>query len=170
MKNRYFTYTLILLVTCGILIKSDSQIQTEPPKLKVGVHVTCDGNLVHQSQVEGIIKRELRSFEDVQIVAGNMQNPLWDFLIYVHILEIRVLHNDLIGYATSVNFYVKVPIKDFIPDEKAFYRRNPAVLLPINYIGYYDRSNLEKLGEFVVAEFDKKWLQRARDRRIQNSR
>ena len=56
MKNRFFKGTLILLVllTCGILIKADSQIQT-PPKFKVAVYVQCD-NQVHQTQVEGAIK------------------------------------------------------------------------------------------------------------------
>ena len=173
MKNKYITGTLILLFLfiCGILIKADSQIQSEPFKFKVGVKVSCEQNLVHQSLIERIIKRELRSFGDVQIVAGDTNNPLWDWLIKVHLIESRGSHsNNLMGYATSIDFYVKIPIKDFVPDQQAFYRRNPAVLLPYSYIGTYGLGDLEKLGETAATEFDKMWRQRVKDHLIRNSK
>ena len=85
MNNRFFIGTLILLVllSCGILFKADSQIQTSPTKFKVAVRVMCLENTVHQAEVEGAIKRELRTFEDVQIVGNSIKNPLWNYL-YCH--------------------------------------------------------------------------------------
>ena len=109
LKNRYFTATLILLALLagGILIKADSQIQQIPPKFRVAVSVECEANLSHQLQIEGAIKRELRSFGDVQIVGNDLSNGLWEYLISVNLLGIKDGYGNINHYAASYSFYKK---------------------------------------------------------------
>ena len=85
MNNRFFIGTLILLILLryGILFKSDSQAQLTPTKFKVAVRVQGSDNIAHLLEVEGAIKRELRTFEDVQIVENSIKDALWDYLIYI---------------------------------------------------------------------------------------
>lgn len=171
MKNRYFTGTLILLVllSCGILIKADSQIPQAWPKFKVGVHITCD-NQAHQSQVEGAIKRELRSFGDVQIVGNNLRYGLWDYMISTHLFGIKDLYGNINAYATSTKFYEKVPIKHIAPPWQEHHREFPAVYVPVSYTGTFGINTLEDLGKTTAANFDKKYLQPMRDIRIRYSK
>ena len=176
LKNRYFTVMLILLValTCGILIKADSQIQPAPPKFKVAVSVTCEENLSHQSQLEGAIKRELRSFGDVQIVGDDILNGLWDYFIRVRLVGIEDSYGNTNRYATSTSFYKKVPIDHFVPNLQAYYRkfprRFPEVEFPTNYTGVLGIDKLENRGVSIAANFDKNYLQPVRDFRIRFSR
>ena len=172
MKNRYFTSTLILLVllTCGILIKANSQIQPTPPKFKVAVSVQCEENSVHQSQVEGVIKRELRSFGDVEIVGGDLSNALWEYMIRVHLFGIDGTDGQIHHYATSIKFYKKVPIEHFNPDWQAHYREFPAVLIPSSATGTFGINKLEHLGIITAVDFDKEYLQPVRDVRSRYSR
>ena len=171
MKNKYFTVTLILLVLliCGILIKADSQIQPVPPKFRVAVNVECD-NPAHQSQVEGTIKRELRSFGDVEIVGNHRRNGLWEYMISVVLLGIKDSNGNIIMYATSTNFFEKVPIRHFDPAWQAYYREIPAIYIPLGSTGRYGIYKLESLGKGTAAYFDKMQLQSMRDARIRNSR
>ena len=163
MKNRFFKGTLILLVllTCGILIKADSQIQ-KPPKLKVAVYVQCD-NQVHQTQVEGAIKRELRSFGDVQIVGSDISNGLWDYRIVVHLLGIESTHGSIHQYASSMHFYVKVPIEHFALRWQESYIKYPAIHIPTGQTGYVGINKLEDMGKNAATKFDKDHLQPIRD-------
>jgi hypothetical protein len=176
LKNRYFTVMLILLVllTGGILIKADSQIQPAPSKFKVAVHVTCEENLSHQSQLEGTIKRELRGFGDVQIVGDDILNGLWDYRIVVHLVGIKDSYAGINRYATSTSFYKKVPIDRFVPNLQAYYRefprRFPEVEFPTNYTGVVGIDKLENRGVSTAANFDKNYLQSVRDFRTRFSR
>ena len=169
MKNRVFTGTLILLVllTCGIFIKADSQIQTPSPKFKVAVRVNCD-NQVHQSLLEGTIKRELRSFGDVQIVGSN--SGLWKYLITVNLFGIEEHDGKVNAYATSTRFYIKIPIEHIAPHWQEHYRESPAVYLPTGYTGVYGINKIETLGKTTAADFDKGALQPIRDIQTRNSR
>ena len=164
MKNRYFTGTLILLVllTCGILIKADSQTPQAWPKFKVAVDVDCD-NQVHQSQVEGAIKRELRSFGDVQIVGNDLRNGLWDYMISVHLFTIKDSYGNFMFYATSIKLYRKVPIEYIVPHWQEHHRKFPAVYIPVSYTGNAGINKLEDLGKTTAANFDKEYLQPVRD-------
>ena len=163
MKNRFFKGTLILLVllTCGILIKADSQIQT-PPKFKVAVYVQCD-NQVHQTQVEGAIKRELRSFGDVQIVGSDISNGLWEYRIVVHLLGIEETGGKIYQYAYSVKFYEKVPNNHFDSRWQEYYRKYPAIYIPTGQTGYVGLNKLEDMGKNAATKFDKDHLQPIRD-------
>ena len=172
MKNRYFTGTLILfvLLTCGILIKADSQIQPAPPKFKVAVSVACDENQAHQTLLEAAIKRELRSFGDVEIVGNDRSNGLWEYMIYVHLFGIDSLDGKIRRYAVSTKYFQKVPIERFHPAWQVFHRENPAVLIPSSYTGTVGIDKLEQVGKFTAADFDKKYLQGVRDFRSRYSR
>lgn len=171
-KNRYFTVLLILLVllTGGIFFKAHSQIQSTPPKFRVAVNVSCEDNQAHQSLVEGVIKRELRSFGDVQIVGNEVSNGLWKYMIDVHLFGIKDSYGKIGQYAMSYSFFEKVPIENFVPDSRAFYRKYPAVYLPIKYTGYVGINKLEESGKTIAANFDNKHLQPIRDIRIRYSR
>ena len=171
MKNRYSTGTLILIVllTCGIFIKADSQIPQAWPTFKVAVNVQCD-NQVHQSQVEGAIKRELRSFGDVQIVGNDLRNGLWEYMISVHLFGFKDAYGRINVYATSTEFYKKVPIEHFDSFWEAHYREYPAIYIPDGATGTYGINRLESMGKITAANFDKKYLQHIRDWRIRDSR
>ena len=172
LKNRYFTVMLILLVllTCGILIKADSQIQSVPPKFKVAVLVECEENQVHQLQVEGAIKRELRSFGDVEIVGNALRNALWEYIINVHLYAIKDSYGNINRYATSLVFYAKVPIEQFNPYWQAHYKEFPAIHIPIGSTGVFGINRLEILSKSAAAELDTQYLQRVRDIRTRSSR
>ena len=171
MKNRYFTGTLILLILLisGILIKADSQIQPAFPKFRVAIYVNCE-NQSHQLQVEGVIKRELRSFGDVQIVGNDIRNGLWQFRISVTLLGFKETDGNIYTYATCTNFYRKVPIEAFAPPWQEFFRETPAVYFPDGFIGTHGIQKLESLGKSVAAQFDTNYLQPVRDLRIRYSR
>ncbi len=165
MKNRYFTGTLILfvLLVCGILFKADSQIQPAPLKFKVAVSVDCKVNPAHQSLIEGIIKRELRSFEDVQIVGDNLYNGLWEYMISVNLMGIKTSDGKIYQYAICREFYKKVPIEHFDPHWRRFYSGYPAITIPSNTIGNFGINKLEIMAKSTAADFDKILLQPIRD-------
>ena len=171
MKNRYFTGTLILLVllTCGILIKANSQIPLALPKFRVAVNVECD-NQAHQSQVEGAIKRELRSYGDVQIVGNDITNGLWEYRINVHLFGIKDPYGNIHQYAISSRFYEKVPINHIVPDWQAYYRKHPAIFIPTGSTGYVGVNKMEEIAKTYSARFDKDYLQPMRDIRSRYSR
>jgi hypothetical protein len=165
MKKRFFIAALILLVlfSCGILFKADSQIQPAPTKFKVAVKVSCEDNQAHQSQLEGTIKRELRSFGDVQIVGNNISNGLWEYLINVDLYGIKNNYGNIHHYAISTELYRKIPIKDIVPHWQEFYRKYPAVYLPTSYTGFVGIEKIEEMGKSIAANFDNKSLQHIRD-------
>ena len=171
MKNRYFTCTLILLflLTCGILIKADSQGQLAPPKFKIAVSVSCK-NEAHQAQVEGAIKRELRSFGDVQIVGSDFRHALWEFRIDIHLMGIKNSYGNINKYAISESYYVKVPIEHITPDWQGYYREYPAICLLSTFTGYVGVQKLDQISKTTPASFDKTYLQPARDSRERRSR
>lgn len=111
MNNRFLIGILILLVllSCGILFKADSQAQPEPPRFKVAVRVNDLVNIVHKADVESAIKRKLRSLDDVQIVGNSIKDSLWDYLIYVDLHKIQGYGM----YAYYTSFYNKIPIKQY---------------------------------------------------------
>ena len=166
MKNRYFTSTLILLIllTCGILIKASSQTQPALPKFRVAVLIDGIDNQVHQSQLEGAIKRELRSFKDVQIVGNDLKYGLWEYIIHINLFRLQDT------YATSTIFYEKIPIEDITSYRQEYYRKFPAIGIPLIYTGYVGIDRLEDFGKITVTEFDKKHLQPIRDIGILNTR
>ena len=172
LENRYFTVMLILLVllTGGILIKADSQIQLVSPKFKVAVSVTCEENLSHRLQVDGAIKRELRSFGDVQIVGNDISDGLWEYFIDVNLLEIKDSYGNISLYAASYSFYKKIPIEHFAPHWQEFYRKYPAINIPRGYTGAVGIQKLEQQLKAVTADFDKEYLQHVRDFRTRSSR
>lgn len=151
MNNRFFIATLILLVllSCGILFKADSQAQLTPPKFKVAVRVQCSDNIAHQLEVEGAIKRELRTFEDVQIVENSIKDPLWDYLIYIDLHKIQGYGM----YAYYTSFYNKIPIRRFNPIWQETYKKVPAVGLPFSFIGTVGVNDVSKLSEVTAADF-----------------
>ena len=151
MNNRFFIGTLILLVllSCGTLFKSDSQAQLTPTKFKVAVRVQCLDNIARQSLVEGAIKRELRTFEDVQIVGNSIKDALWDYLIYVDLYKIP----DYGMYAYYTSFYNKIPIRRFNSIWQETYKKVPAVGLPFSFIGTVGVNDVGNLAEVTAADF-----------------
>ena len=173
MKNRYFTCTLILLVllTCGILIKADSQIPQAWPKLKVGVHVQCSNNQNVQSLIESHIKSELRSLGDVEIVGNNRKNPLWKFLIDIHAIEREYKSGEGIGFIFAcTKFFEKVSILEFKEHWQPRRREFPGVFFPSGSIAYHPIDDLVSYCKATVADFEKDSLQPFRDRRHRSSR
>ena len=172
MKNRYITTTLILitLITYGILIKADSQIQPAPLKFKVAVDVECKENQAHQSQAEGAIKRELRSLGDVQIVGSDIRNALWEYRLNLHLIRLENSYRNINSYAYSLSFYAKVPIEHFDPHWQEYYREFPVVYIPTLYTGEIGINTLESLGKIAANNFDKTYLQPQRDTRTRYSR
>ena len=166
MKNRFFKGTLILLVllSCGTLFKTGTQAQLNYPKFKVAVFVQCDENLAHQAEVEGAIKRELRTFGDVQIVGNDLRNGLWDYRIRAHLFGItEYQRTDIRRYAICIRYDKKVPIHRFDPDWQAYYRDIPVIEIPKGSIAIYGINKLGDLGEYIVTDFDKSYLQPPRD-------
>ena len=151
MNNRFFIGTLILLVllSCGTLFKSDSQAQLTPTKFKVAFRVQCLDNIARQSLVEGAIKRELRTFEDVQIVGNSIKDALWDYLIYVDLYKIP----DYGMYAYYTSFYNKIPIRRFNSIWQETYKKVPAVGLPFSFIGTVGVNDVGNLAEVTAADF-----------------
>ena len=151
MRNRYFTGSFIFLVllTCGILFKADSHAQLTPPNFKVAVRVQGSDNIAHQLEVEGAIKRELRTFKDVQIVGNSIKDPLWDYLIYIDLHKIQGYGM----YAYYTSFYNKIPIRRFNPIWQETYKKVPAVGLPFSFIGTVGVNDVGNLAEVTAADF-----------------
>ena len=151
MNNRFFIGTLILLVllSCGILFKADSQAQPELPKFKVAVRVNDLVNIVHKAEVESAIKRELRSLDDVQIVGNSIRNPLWDYLIWVDLYQIQRYGM----YTFYTSFYKKIPVSRFNPIWQGTYKIRPGIELPISHMGIVGVNDLGNIGEVTGADF-----------------
>ena len=151
MNNRFFIGTLILLIllSYGILFKSDSQAQLTPTKFKVAVRVQGSDNIAHLLEVEGAIKRELRTFEDVQIVENSIKDALWDYLIYIDLHKIQGYGM----YAYYTSFYKKIPIRRFNPIWQEPYKKVPAVELPFSFIGTVRVNDVGNLAEVTAADF-----------------
>ena len=170
MKNRYFTGSFIFLVllTCGILIKADSQIQQEWPRFRVALSVRCGNNHLAESLMESYIKRELRSLGDVEIVGSDTEYPLWSKLINIHAMEIHYRSGKSAEIlAICTNFYNRIDPAHFAVI-KDFYKRFPSIGIPSGSIAVHSIDDLESYCKGIVADFDKNQLQHHRDFRSRN--
>ena len=160
MKNRYFTGTLILIVllTCGILIKADSQIQFAPPKFKVGTMVVSENDQIN-SLMENYFKQELRKIDDVEVVDGDRLDPQWDLLISAHVLEIKHRSGESTGFAAiCLRFYNRIPSSHFKDKWQSKYEDLAAVHLPTGHVAYHPISDLDTYCKECVMDFEQKYL------------
>ena len=160
MKNRYFKGTLILLVllTCGILIKADSQIYLSTPKFKVGTMVVCENPRIN-SLMENHLKQELRKIDDVEVVDGDRLNPQWDLLISAQVLEIKHRTGESTGVAAiSLRFYNRIPTSYFKEKWQSKYTDLAAVHLPTGHVAYHPISDLDTYCKECVVDFEGKYL------------
>lgn len=160
MKNRYFTGTLILLVwlTCGILIKADSQRQTPTHKYKVGTMVVSENHRIN-SLMENHLKQELRKIDDVEVVDGDRLNPQWDLLISIQVLEIKHRSGASTGLAAiCLRFYNRIPTSYFKDKWQSKYEDLAAVHLPTGNVAYHPISDLDTYCKESVVDFEQKYL------------
>lgn len=164
MKNRFSIgmFILLILFGCGILFKAGSQAEPTPPYFRVAVVVNCN-NEVHQSQVEDALKRELRSFGDVQIVEDSTSDPLWMYKISIQLFGITEIDGGIHRYAISQVFYQLIPNEHFKPGWQEWYKKYPAVTLPMIYTGLAGINQLEGVAKTTAANFDESHLQPVRD-------
>ena len=149
--------TLVILV-CGFVFKADSQRQSDSTKFNVGIIITCDNNHIKTSMMNHT-KRGLAQLEDVNIVKGERMNPEWDFLLDIHVLEIKHIDGNPTGFlAICFRMFNRIPASNFKKELVSKYTDLPAVHLPTGDIAYHPANNISAYCEDCVKSFETKYL------------
>lgn len=168
MKDRFVPGTLILIVvlSCGILFKADSQTQRLPYEFTTAVIVDCE-NQVHKSLIEDTLKRELRSIRDVKIVEYEREYASWNLAVSISLIKIPKDYAENV-YAYSTEFYERVPASHFLPTFRNLYRRHTPVLIPVSFTGYSTFEKVADIARINATEFENRMVKPIRKNTAEN--
>ena len=161
------TTTLIGLLICSICFTGKQTTHAQlPQKFKVAVLVDCD-NANAKTLMESYIKRELRSLGDVQLVANEWENALWNNRINVLATESKYEDGRSTGsLALTYSVYEIVSHTYFNAHSQERYKKFPVIYIPTGtMISYWPIDDLDTFCKTIVAKFDTRYLQHVRDLR-----
>lgn len=133
-------------------------------KFKVAVNVEItnkEDSIISEDEIRSYINRELRSLNDVKIVANDYPG-IWKYGISVHIMEMLEDGRPFGRTSVSSQFLEKINIDHFTDHWKGFHKVLPAFYLPKGSTYHWKTDELDKVCKKVVAKFDTAYLEPVR--------